>query len=241
MSEYEQSWVESAQKLSEKQSAFVHLQSGNGNILSGHTNMPGTTHIHPDPVQLPSNHTQVPYQNYASPPIIVEENSKPHLRFYIGLLSLAIIQLVLAILSVIFGLAGFIVGLYNYYGYGFDFDFSGVWVGALYIVTCSCGIGSLRNPSGYRCLLVSYFVLLVISIVFTPVTIVWSSLWIYEAAANPWYYKCYNVTEDCNNLKPDLALNIVLLIVAGAESKNVAIDFLTHFYSISDKNCRLLQ
>jgi len=177
---------------------------------------PGQTVVYGG-AQTISDAAIVSYQNQPAHRVVIADNPKPQLRFYTSLFVLAIIQIILAALLVIFGLAAFFVGTsdaydYNYYDYEYDVDFSGVWIGALYIVACSLGLGSLRIRTGYRCLLISYFVLLVIAIVLTPTVIGMSSFWISdgEDQYDEWnYYFSYNPSE--------LALNSVLLIIGIVE------------------------
>jgi len=167
--------------------------------------------------QTISNAAIVSYQNQPAHHVVIAGNPKPQLRFYTSLFVLALIQIILAALLVIFGLAAFFVGTsdydYDYYNYdgNYDVDWSGVWVGALYIVACSLGLGSLRIRTGYRCLLVSYFVLLVIAIVLTPVVIGMSSFWISVGENQYDYYYYYSSNT------PELALNSVLLIIGIVE------------------------
>jgi hypothetical protein len=203
------SWTESAQMLSKPDSDQM-------NYVPVHTKSGPTAQMNYDPAQMHYAPGQmmsgpaVPHQNYGTPRVVIETNIKP-LRFYKALFGLAITQLILAVISVAFGLAAF------FYDTDFDADWSGVWVAAAYIVASSCGLGSLRIPNGYRCLLVSYFVLLVISIVLTPVLIAWSSVWVSDSQ-DYYGYNCYNY-YDCfyGQVTVELALNSVLIIIGIAE------------------------
>lgn len=111
--------------------------------------------------------------------VLVQTNSTPPLKYYKTLRILAIIELVIAILTIVLGVVSFGTSAVKTTADDalFDFDFSGVWLGILYTIACFLGVGGLQNPSGYRCPITAYFVLLIICIVLTPTLLSFSMAW----------------------------------------------------------------
>lgn len=147
-----------------------------------------------DTFKMSNQTSTVPYRNLNDPIIDnrspdcnlqVETNLRPLLKYHKAMRALAIVELVFAILIILLGLVAFGVStsattrtttaipLYNV-------DFTSFWLGILYLIACSLGVGGLQKPSGNRCPITAYFVMLIICIVFTPilmsVSIVWAVL-----------------------------------------------------------------
>lgn len=165
----------------------------------------------------------IPYQNLVDATndrrLIIETISPLPLRFYKALRSLAIIQLVLAVVASVVSASAFVSGVSRGPRYTqFNVDFTAIWLNILFVVACSLGVGSLRVPSGFRCPLISYFVLLIIGITLSPFYLWVTSIW-----ANNATYFCSGEgahvfvgrASDC----PFLALNIILLLIGIVQSK----------------------
>lgn len=92
---------------------------------------------------------------------------------------LVCVELALGIIALIFGAACTGISASSfYYGPTVCFEASGIWVGILCIVTAGLGIGALTVPTGRRCMLISHFVLLIISSVGCGTLTIVSSIWI---------------------------------------------------------------
>lgn len=126
---------------------------------------------------------------------------------------MALVELILAIFSIIFGSA--CVGTSNSTRYlNVCFEGSGIWVGILCTVTGSIGLAALMTrPAGRRCLLVAYFVLSIVSAVGCGVLLIFSSIWLSTTSS---YYKweLYGGT-----VLALLVFNVILVIIAVAHCK----------------------
>lgn len=95
---------------------------------------------------------------------------------------MALVELILAVGFIIFGSAclGTSVTALSRPGnhhVGYCLEASGIWVGVLCTVTGALGLGALGIPTGRRCLLVSYFVMSVISTIGCGILLIFSSIW----------------------------------------------------------------
>jgi len=149
-----------------------------------------------------------PYQHLAEEThnsrLIIEMSSRSLIRYNNVIRGLAIAELVLAIVCVILGTFAFGFGISGNGRSPVNADFTPVWLGILFIVASSLGVGASRVPSGLRCPLIAYFVLLIIGIVLTPILIGFTSFW--TSVSN---YYCSN---DGGTLCSFVTLNVFLLI-----------------------------
>lgn len=130
----------------------------------------------------------VPYQNIINEQSTIDYNlqiestsSIPLLKYRKTLNTLAIIQVIFAMLTVFLGIISFCFGVNNEHrGHGdgrFNFDLSGVWIGILYLVASAIGIGGFQNTTGHLGLIKAYFILVIVCTIFTPILIITSSIW----------------------------------------------------------------
>jgi len=93
-----------------------------------------------------------------------------------GLKILAIIQFVSAILIFILGSTCFGIGNSNHSYVGGCSDASGIWAGAVCIISASFAIVSSRRPRS-RCYMILYLVLAIIACIFAGIIIIFSVVW----------------------------------------------------------------
>lgn len=169
----------------------------------------------------------IPYQHINEASTVdynlqMESNSLPPLKYRRLLKTIAIIQLILAILAILSGSISFAVGINNRRAYlpsgtyhpPFNIDMSSVWIGILYVVTCSIGIGGFQNTTGHPGLIKSYFVLLIVSMILTPILFVSSLIW-----ASLLSLFCNNGNDYNLMFCSFTGLNSVLFIISLLESK----------------------
>jgi len=119
------------------------------------------------------------------------QSDKPRLKMYKGLVTLAIVEIGLAILIFLLGASCTAVGRMsreNIYRAPSCLFGTGIWVGILCIVAATNGLLSLRVPYGRRGFMIAYMVLCIIAAISDGILIFFSGLWL---AHNSNYYVYY--------------------------------------------------
>jgi len=148
---------------------------------------------------------------------------------------LTVVELILAIICIVLGSAclGTSASIISSRSpdNGYCMEASGIWVGIFCVVTGSLGIGALGVPTGRKCLLVSYFVMSILSTIGCGILLIFSSIWagISKSTIDHYYYQ--------TNYGPLLAIFIFNIILVATSLTHLIMSIVSCAFICYNWNC----